>query len=274
MLELLTEEPDAPRPVPLVFVHGAWHGAWCWAEHFLPWFAERGWRCLAPSLRHHGGSDGPGSLRWARIDDHVDDLAQVVGDLPVPPVLIGHSMGGFVVQRYIDRGLPLAAAALLAPVPHFGVWRTTLSIARRHPLRFLRVNLTMSLYPLMSTSALVRELLFSSDTPEDVVAGCQARLGDESYRAFLDMLGLVRIHPRPGAVPLRIVLAERDQTIAPRDVRATAAAWGVDPQPFDIAHDLILEPGWEAVAQDVAGWLEGLDPSAKALQAPGPQRGR
>jgi hypothetical protein len=30
------------HPVPLLFVHGAWHGAWCWDEHFLDLFADKG----------------------------------------------------------------------------------------------------------------------------------------------------------------------------------------------------------------------------------------
>ncbi|MBI5715520.1 MAG: alpha/beta hydrolase, partial [Chloroflexi bacterium] len=43
-LELITRQPASnPRPTPLLFVHGAWHGAWCWAEYFLPYFAQHGY---------------------------------------------------------------------------------------------------------------------------------------------------------------------------------------------------------------------------------------
>jgi pimeloyl-ACP methyl ester carboxylesterase len=41
------------RPVPLHFVHAAWHAAWCWDEHFLSFFADKGYRALAVSLRGH-----------------------------------------------------------------------------------------------------------------------------------------------------------------------------------------------------------------------------
>jgi pimeloyl-ACP methyl ester carboxylesterase len=47
------------RPTPLLFVHGAWHGAWCWDEYFLDFFAGRGYRALAVSLRGHGNSPTP-----------------------------------------------------------------------------------------------------------------------------------------------------------------------------------------------------------------------
>jgi hypothetical protein len=37
-------------PVPLPFVHGARHAAWCWDEHFLDFFANKGYRAIAVSL--------------------------------------------------------------------------------------------------------------------------------------------------------------------------------------------------------------------------------
>ena len=41
-LEVLARMPagDA-KGTPLLFVHGAFTGAWCWEEHFLPFFASR-----------------------------------------------------------------------------------------------------------------------------------------------------------------------------------------------------------------------------------------
>ena len=42
------------HPAPLLFVHGSWHGAWCWDEHLLDFFADKGYRAVALSLRGHG----------------------------------------------------------------------------------------------------------------------------------------------------------------------------------------------------------------------------
>jgi hypothetical protein len=42
-LEVISRQPERRRfKTPLLFVHGAWHGAWCWEEKFLPYFADRG----------------------------------------------------------------------------------------------------------------------------------------------------------------------------------------------------------------------------------------
>src|SRR3954469_9427392 len=90
------------HPVPLLFVHGAWHGAWCWDEHFLDFFADKGYRALAVSLRGHGGSPTSRPLRSCSIADYVDDVRSVAEKLPTPPMVIGHSMGGLVVQKYLE----------------------------------------------------------------------------------------------------------------------------------------------------------------------------
>ncbi len=90
---------------PILFVHGVWHAAWCWDEHFLPYFAEKGFTAYALSLRHHGKSQSTGSIRWIRGAEYVEDVAQVVEMIGQTPVLIGHSMGGYIVQKYLERPL-------------------------------------------------------------------------------------------------------------------------------------------------------------------------
>jgi pimeloyl-ACP methyl ester carboxylesterase len=48
MLEVIDKGScSEAHPPPLLFVHGSWHGAWCWAEHFLDFFADKGYRAVA-----------------------------------------------------------------------------------------------------------------------------------------------------------------------------------------------------------------------------------
>ena len=112
-LELHQRSPavDDGRP-PLLFVHGLGHGAWCW-EHWLGAAADAGYPAYAVSLRGHGGS--PGRLRTARLGEYVDDVVATAESLPRPPVLVGHSLGGLVVQRALAR-YAARAAVLVSPV--------------------------------------------------------------------------------------------------------------------------------------------------------------
>lgn len=246
--------PIQEHPVPLLFVHGAWHAAWCWDEHFLDFFAGHGYRVVAPSLRGHGAS--PGTLRGARIKDYVADVAEVAESLPVPPVVIGHSMGGFVIQHYLTQHTA-TGAILLASIRPSGVLRVTGRIARRHPVQFAKVNVQRRLGPLVSSPALARELFFSAGMSEGEVVSYHRRLQDESYRAFLDMLALDLVDTqRVNRVPLLVIGAERDAIVTSRETHSIAKLYGAEARIFpNLAHDLMLEPGWRAVADRMQSWL-------------------
>jgi pimeloyl-ACP methyl ester carboxylesterase len=43
--------------LPLVLVHGSFHAAWCWAEHWMPFLSISGFHCYAISLLGQVGSD-------------------------------------------------------------------------------------------------------------------------------------------------------------------------------------------------------------------------
>ena len=77
-------ERGDPNGTPVLFVHGAFHGAWCWDEHFLDFFAGRGYHAVALDLRRH-----PGDPTGATVADYVADVAAAAGRLAQPPVVIG-----------------------------------------------------------------------------------------------------------------------------------------------------------------------------------------
>ena len=103
MLEVIEKgSVSETHPVPLLFVHGAWHAAWCWDENFLSFFADHGYRAVALSFRGHGNSPSNKPLRSLSVSDYVKDVSSVAAELPTPPVIIGHSMGGLIVQKYLE----------------------------------------------------------------------------------------------------------------------------------------------------------------------------
>lgn len=256
-LEVISKEPTAenPRPTPVLFVHGLFAGSWCWTEHFTAYFAAHGYATHALSLRGHGQSEGREGLRWIRLADYVDDVAQIVAHLPAPPVLIGHSYGGAIIQKYLETHTA-PAAVVLASVPPQGFLQIALRTAWRHPSAFLRANFTLSLYPLVSTPALVRDLFFSAGMPEEKVRDYQARMSDESYRGFLDMLFLNLPKPERITTPMLVMGAANDTSLRPHQVEATARAYHTKAIIFpNMGHGMMLEEGWEAVAGRIISWL-------------------
>jgi len=228
-------------------VHGFWHGAWCWDEHFVPWFRERGYEALAITLRHHDQRHAPG-LRNTRISEYVDDVAAAAAQMSSPPVVVGHSMGGFVTQKYLEEHAA-PAAVLMASVPPSGILGATLRYGARHPLTLLGVNLMWSLYGVVKTPDRAREMLFSRDLSPQLVERYHGKLTDGSYLVYLSMLGFVRpAVQKVRRTPLLVIGGAIDRTISPAEVAATAARYGCELTMFPGAHDLMLEPGWELVA--------------------------
>jgi len=256
-LEVISKHPRESRhPTPLLFIHGMLHGAWCWDVHFLDYFAQQGFAAHAVNLRGHGSSDGRDKLRWTRIADFVDDVASAVRELPSPPVLIGHSMGGFVIQKYLEDHAA-AGAVLLSSPPPVGLLGTALRIARRRPFVFARVNLTLSLQPVIATPQLAREAFFSADFPDEQLRAYWQLMVVVSYMAFLDMVALDLPKPVRGKTPLLILGAARDNMLKPSDIEATARAYDTQSEIIpDVAHNSMLELRWQSVAERILVWLK------------------
>jgi len=262
MLEVIDTGPGSdPAKPPLLFVHGAWHGAWCWDRHFLGFFADKGYRSVAMSLRGHGNSPAPRPLRFCSIADFVDDVASVADGLPRRPVLIGHSMGGFVVQKFLESH-DAPAAALLASVPPSGVARFLLHRLRLHPWLMARtLAVAKSKRCICGTSELTREAFFTRSTPGADVDHCAALLGEEYVgKQILDMLLLNLPRPRLVTTPVLVMGAADDQVFTQREVRATASAYRTEAEIVaDMGHDMMLEPAWPAVAERIHTWLSARD---------------
>jgi pimeloyl-ACP methyl ester carboxylesterase len=85
----------ATTELPLILlVHGAWHGAWCWAA-LQAELDHRGIPSLAIDLPGHGASRAPFS------DLHGDAafVRSVVDAIAGPVVVVGHSYGGAVITQ-------------------------------------------------------------------------------------------------------------------------------------------------------------------------------
>ena len=120
MLEVIDKGSlSESHPAPILFVHGGQHATWCWDEHLLDFFAAKGYRAVAVSFRGHGKSPSSKPQRACSIADYVEDVRLVAETLPQTPVVIGHSLGGFVVQNYLElHAAP--AAVLVASAPPQG----------------------------------------------------------------------------------------------------------------------------------------------------------
>lgn len=243
------------HPVPLLFVHGGWHAAWCW-DHLLEFFANAGYRAVALSLRGHGASTTAKPFHSCSIADYVDDVRATADKLGGQHVLIGHSLGGFVVQRYLENR-PARAAVLMASVPPQGVLGLAMRVWRRHPWISFRSLTVGNLAGFIGTPALAREHLFCADTPEAIVESCVTRVQSESFRASLVDPTFRHVRSRRVTTPVLVLGARDDGLVTNAEVHATARSYRTEAEFFPgMGHNMMVEPGWVDVAERIHAWLE------------------
>lgn len=265
-LEVLTYTPEhVTHRLPLLFVHGAWHGAWCWEEYFLPFFSHQGYVCYALSLRGHGGSEGRAQIHRHGISGYVEDVARVAANIRLEtgqhPVIIGHSMGGCVAQKYLER-YDAPGAALLATIPVYGFLPAFLRKAAKHPAMAFRTLTRFSPWEMIRTPELARREFFSPDMSMAQVRAYHAKMQQESMRVVFDVT-LLNL-PRPArikkAVPVLVLAAGNDALFSVDESRTTARAYNAKLSVMDnMAHDVMLESNWQQAADVLLDWLQTLE---------------
>ena len=250
----------------IVLIHGAWMTPGCW-DGFVRRYGERGYDVLAPAwpfddrpVAQLRAEPAPelGRLGFGELTDH---YARIIGALPEPPILIGHSMGGLVVQLLLDRGLGSVGVAI-DPAPPCGVlagpratWAGLPSILAWGSWRKVRpMSFGRFAWSFCHTLPRVEQL-----------AAYESQVVPTPGRLYWELLlGIAtKVNFRNDArAPLLITAASRDRAVDAstirwnyRKYRRSAAVTELMGFP-DRTHWLIAAPGWEEVADKVLDWAE------------------
>lgn len=124
----------------ILFIHGAWLTADSWTGFMEP-FKAAGYECIAPPwpyldrpVAQLRSAPAP-ELAHLGVGDIVEHYDRIIATLPEPPILIGHSFGGLIVQRLLDRGRGVAGVAI-DPAPPRGVLATPAAVINSLPVFF------------------------------------------------------------------------------------------------------------------------------------------
>ena len=266
--------------IPLMLIHGAWLSARSW-ENFADYFDKRGFAVSAPDWpRKHGDveelrAEGD-ELAGLGLDEIVDHYEGLIHGLDQPPVLIGHSFGGLIVELLLDRGLGRAGVAI-SPAPPKGILVLPFSSlkaaapALAHPSKWHGVvTLTQEEF----TYGFVNTF-----TPENAAAAYERYAVPETGQIFYEA-GFANFHMNPPSevhfsngqrAPLLIVGATEDNTIpaslAEKQYKKyEGSAAQTDYVEFEgRPHLLMAADGWDEVAGSLENWVAGvLEPTVTA----------
>ena len=238
----------------VVFVHGAWHGKWCWDKYFRPAFENQGYNVITFDLPGH---DKPGKIKGINsfsLSDYVLSLTDLVSNFEEPPIIIGHSMGGLVVQKFLEKNT-CSKVVLLASVPPYGAINATLKFATKG--YFYPSLLGLNLFGLVNTEAKTKHAFFSDSLVESELSDYTQQMCSESFLAFLNML-LPRVRiPSDYQIPTLVVGANQDRIFSANDNRLTASKFNAELIMIDnLAHDVMLDTNHEKASSAILSWLE------------------
>ena len=216
------EAAGNPTLPPLLFLHGIGGAARAWRGQ-LEAFSGR-YRAIAWDMPGYGGSAPLAAVSIAALADALRDFLQQIG--ATKPILVGHSIGGMIVQQLLVHAPDIAGAVVLAQTsPAFGKpdgdWQKDFLGARLGPLD--RGETMASLAPV-----LVKELV--GDDPDEagmaLARDCMASVPPATYRAtMLALMGFDQRHAlKDIAVPTLVLSGSKDRN-APAQMMAKMATY-------------------------------------------------
>jgi 3-oxoadipate enol-lactonase len=216
------EAAGDPARAPLVFLHGIGGAARAWRGQIEAFSAR--YHAIAWDMPGYGGSAPLPTVSIAALADALRDFLQQVG--ASKPILVGHSIGGMIVQQLLANSPDIARAVVLAQTsPAFGKpdgdWQKSFIDARLGPLD--RGETMASLAP-----TLVKELV--GDDPDasgmNLARDCMAAVPEATYRAtMLALLGFDQRNVLKNiAVPTLVLSGSKDNN-APAPMMAKMATY-------------------------------------------------
>jgi alpha-beta hydrolase superfamily lysophospholipase len=262
----------AANRTPLMLIHGAWLSSRSW-ENFSNYFRDRGFVVSAPEWPRKQGDveelrEATDEIKGLGITEIVDHYVAQIQALEQPPVLIGHSFGGLIVELLLDRGLGRAGVAM-RPAPPKGILVLPFSSlkaaapALAHPSKWhgiVTLTLEEFTYGFVNT--------FS---PEDAAAAYEQYAVPETGQIFYEA-GFANFHLHPPTevhfkkddrAPLLIVGAEKDQTVPASLSKKQYEKYGDSDAITDYIefagrpHLMMVGEGWEEIAAAIESWVEG-----------------
>jgi pimeloyl-ACP methyl ester carboxylesterase len=243
----------------------------CW-DPFRGYFQKRGFETLAPAWP---GKDraveavraDPSALAGLGGQEIIDHYAELIRQLPEPPILVGHSFGGLFVQVLLSRGLGAAGVAIDSAPPKGVIatqptaFRALASIIANPANRGRVVHWTFKQF----------RYAFVHTMPEDQARAAYDRfVTPETGRIFFQgaLSALDRNSPfkvdlaKPDRAPLLMIAGEKDHIVPASLNRANHRRYRKSPVPVDFVefpgrtHWIIAQDGWEEVAAHAADWID------------------
>ena len=247
----------------IVLIHGMFMNPLCW-EKWIPYYESKGYRCVAPawpgrdkSVEELRKAHPDPELAKLKLGDVVEYVANVITGLDEKPAIIGHSMGGLVLQILLQRDLAVAGVAI-DPAAPAGVFTTEWSFIKSN---FPAINPFLLSQPVIMTFEHFQYAFVNTLPLEEQRAAYDRYVVPESRGVPTSSLGAAgKVDFARPRRPLLITAGGKDHII-PASLNRTNYKKYQGPSITDFKefagrdHFLIGSRGWEEIADYALDWL-------------------
>ncbi len=262
---------DNSTKTPIVFIHGLWLHAESWSN-WINFFRANSYNAVAASWPGDAETTeatrkNATAIAGYGVTEIADHIAGQLKAFAKPPILIGHSFGGLLVQNLLGRDLAAAAIAI-DPAPIKGVPELPLSALKSafpflgNPFNFNRA---------VSQSEQQFRFGFTNAVPEQEARELYVKYAMPAPARPLFQVATATFNPNAATKvnvanatrgPLLLVSGAEDNTVPPLLVRSTLKAYRNSPAVTEIkefagrGHSLTIDSGWRELAEYCLAWLQ------------------
>lgn len=247
----------------IIFIHGMFQNPKSW-DNWMNFFKARDFKCTAPAWPFHEGlptdlrsfpPEQLGTLQLHQVVNLMEDLATSEDE---KPIVIGHSVGGLVVQLLVSRGFAKMGVAIDSVGPNsmfafdWGFIKNSALIANPFMGDDLFIMDPESFHASFANTVSAEESddlwsKYAVNDSRNVLRDCM------SEAAHIDV--------EQSHAPLLFISGSDDQIIPPSLNQKNVKAYTDEDSITEFkefparGHAICIQPGWEEVAEYVAAWL-------------------
>ncbi|GGH02884.1 alpha/beta hydrolase [Mucilaginibacter phyllosphaerae] len=254
----------------ILFIHGMFQNPKSW-DNWVDYFTRIGYNCIAPAWPRHEGEpedlrkyppEKLGDLHLKKVIKNIEALITVQDE---PPILIGHSVGGLIVQLMVAKGMADSGVAISSVAPNgmlafdWGFMKNSALIA----------NPFKGNEPFFTDLETFHAAFCNTMSLEEAKLAFEETATHDSRNILRDCMGEEgQIDTALPHAPLLFIGAEKDEIIPAELCERNAKAYTDDKSIADYkefagrTHWICGQDGWQKVAAYISKWLE-IHESAK-----------
>ena len=220
----------------LIFAHGMLANADVW-DPVIDYFTERNFSCKAVNLR-----EGL-NLRKARIQDYVNKVKAMVTE---DDVVIGHSMGGLIVQKVAEETTIKGGVAICSAAPKGVKYRgdIVLASAKYAPKVILRK-------PFKEDYQYVRKYMLVG-IGEEEARNIYEKLEEESAIVTHELgRNKIAVDETKVKCPLLFIATTNDRLCSPELVKRIAEKFDAEYRLYEGCHHFFCNSNWRDIAEGI-----------------------